>query len=363
MSEETKIVYDDTSVIVARGRPRVSVVTKLAEMREAQAKFATFTQEQVDKIFYAAALAANAQRIPLAQMAVEETGDGRAGGQGDQEPLRLGVHLQRLQGHQDLRRHRGEQGRWHQARCRADWHHRRRHPHHQPHLDGDLQVPAGAEDPQRHRHQPTSARQEVHAEAALHRARRSRRRRRARGHHRLDRGARRSELTNTLMGESDIPILATGGAGMVKAAYSSGTPAIGVGAGNTPCVIDETADLRMAVNSIIHSKTFDNGMICASEQSVTVVGDKAYAEAKAEFERRGCYFLKGDELDKVRKTIIINGRLNAKIVGQRADTIAGLAAFEVPDTKILIGEVESVDICEAFAHEKPEPVLGHVPRG
>ena len=164
------------------------------------------------------------------------------------------------------------------------------------------------------------------------------------------------ELTNLVMKEADI-ILATGGPGMVKAAYSSGKPALGVGAGNTPVIIDDTADVRLAVNSIIHSKTFDNGMICASEQSVTVL-EKVYQAVKDEFQYRGCYFLKKDELDKVRKTILINGALNAKIVGQRAATIAEMAGVKVPaETKILIGEVESVDISEEFAHEKLSPVL------
>lgn len=164
------------------------------------------------------------------------------------------------------------------------------------------------------------------------------------------------ELTNIAMREADI-ILATGGPGMVKAAYSSGKPALGVGAGNTPAIIDDTADVRMAVSSIIHSKTFDNGMICASEQSVTVL-DGIYDAVKAEFQYRGCYFLKEDEIEKVRKTIMINGALNAKIVGQKAADIAAMAGVAVPEnTKILIGEVESVDISEEFAHEKLSPVL------
>ena len=164
------------------------------------------------------------------------------------------------------------------------------------------------------------------------------------------------ELTQEVMKNSDT-ILATGGPGMVHAAYSSGKPALGVGAGNTPVIIDETADIKMAVNSIIHSKTFDNGMICASEQSVTVL-EPVYKEVKKEFEVRGCYFLKKDELDKVRKTILINGALNAKIVGQSAYKIAQLAGVEVPvRTKVLIGEVQSVDISEEFAHEKLSPVL------
>ncbi len=164
------------------------------------------------------------------------------------------------------------------------------------------------------------------------------------------------EMTNTVMKESDI-ILATGGPGMVKAAYSSGKPALGVGAGNTPAIIDSTADILLAVNSIIHSKTFDNGMICASEQSVIVLKD-IYKEVKKEFASRGCYFLNKDETEKVRKTIIINGALNAKIVGQSAHKIAELAGVTVPaGTKILIGEVESVEISEEFAHEKLSPVL------
>ena len=164
------------------------------------------------------------------------------------------------------------------------------------------------------------------------------------------------ELTNTVMKEADI-ILATGGPGMVKAAYSSGKPALGVGAGNTPAIIDDSANVVLAVNSIIHSKTFDNGMICASEQSVIVL-ESVYDTVKTEFANRGCYFLDPEETEKVRKTIIINGALNAKIVGQPAAKIAALAGVNVPvGTKIIIGEVESVDLCEEFAHEKLSPVL------
>jgi len=164
------------------------------------------------------------------------------------------------------------------------------------------------------------------------------------------------ELTNKVMQEADI-ILATGGPAMVKAAYSSGKPALGVGAGNTPAIIDDSADILLAVSSIIHSKTFDNGMICASEQSVIVM-DSVYDAVKAEFAARGCYFLNAEETDKLRNTILINGGLNARIVGQSAYTIAALAGVEVPwDTKILIGEVTSVELSEAFAHEKLSPVL------
>ncbi len=165
------------------------------------------------------------------------------------------------------------------------------------------------------------------------------------------------ELTNTLMREADI-ILATGGPGMVKAAYSSGTPAVGVGAGNASAIIDPSADIINAVNSIIHSKTFDNGMICATEQ--TVIADKTiYDDVKNEFIRRGCYFLNDEEADKLRATMLINGALNAKIVGQRPVAIAKMAGFEVPEkTKVLIGEATSTDREEAFGHEKLTTILG-----
>ena len=164
------------------------------------------------------------------------------------------------------------------------------------------------------------------------------------------------ELTNLVMSEADM-ILATGGPGMVKAAYSSGKPAVGVGAGNTPAIIDESADIVLAANSIIHSKTFDNGVICASEQAV-IVHKEVYGKVRREFLKRGCYFLNPDELEKVRKTIIINGALNAKIVGQTAHRIAQLSEINVPESvKILIGEVESTEMTEEFAHEKLSPVL------
>lgn len=163
-------------------------------------------------------------------------------------------------------------------------------------------------------------------------------------------------LSGMVMREADM-ILATGGSGMVKAAYSSGKPALGVGAGNTPAVVDRSADIRLAVSSILHSKTFDNGMICASEQSVIVLKD-IYDAFKAEMLFRGAYFLSPEETEKIRKTMFINGGLNSKIVGQTAKTIASLAGIEVPaETKVLVGEVESVDFSEEFAHEKLSPVL------
>ena len=329
----------------------------IAQMRRAQAEFATFTQEQVDKIFYEAALAANKARIPLAKMAVEET--------------KMGVMEDKV-----IKNHYSSEYIYNKYRhtktCGV--------------IEDDpvagikkIAEPMGIVAAVIPTTNPTST--------AIFKCLIALKTRnaiiisphpRAKGctieAARIVRDAAEKagcpqniiawidvpslELTNTVMRESDI-ILATGGPGMVAAAYSSGKPALGVGPGNTPVIIDSTADIRMAVNSIIHSKTFDNGMICASEQSVTVVGDEAYAAAKAEFERRGCYFLKGDELDKVRKTVIINGSVNARIVGQSAYNIAKTAEVDVPkSTKILIGEVESVDSSEEMAHEKLSPVLG-----
>ena len=164
------------------------------------------------------------------------------------------------------------------------------------------------------------------------------------------------ELTNEIMRSADI-ILATGGPGMVKAAYSSGKPALGVGAGNTPAIIDESADILLAVNSVIHSKTFDNGMICASEQSV-IVHENIYEDVKKEFIARGCHVCNKEENEKLRNVILVNGGLNAKIVGQKPVTIAKLAGFDVPEnTKVLIGEADSVSVEEPLAHEKLSPVL------
>lgn len=164
------------------------------------------------------------------------------------------------------------------------------------------------------------------------------------------------QLSGALMHEADT-ILATGGPGMVKAAYSSGKPAIGVGPGNTPAIITDSADIKMAAASIIHSKTFDNGMICASEQSVIVMKE-VYDEFKAELVKRGAYILKDNEIDSVRKTILINGSLNAKIVGQKATKIAEMSGIKVPEnSRVLVGEVTSVDFSEEFAHEKLSPVL------
>ncbi len=328
---------------------------KLASVREAQKIFATYTQEQVDKIFFEAAMAANQARIPLAKMAVEETG--------------MGVVEDKV-----IKNHFASEYIYNAYRdtktCGV--------------LEEDkaygtkkIAEPIGVVAAVIPTTNPTStaifktlislktrngiiisphprakgstiAAAKVVLEAAV------------------KAGAPEGiigwidvpslELTNILMKEADI-ILATGGPGMVKAAYSSGKPALGVGAGNTPAIIDDTADITLAVNSIIHSKTFDNGMICASEQSVIVL-DKVYKQVKKEFADRGCYFLNAAETEKVRKTIIINGALNAKIVGQPAYKIAELAGVKVPEsTKILIGEVESVELSEEFAHEKLSPVL------
>ena len=328
---------------------------RLAGVREAQRIFATYTQEQVDKIFTAAALAANKARIPLAKLAVEETG--------------MGIVEDKV-----IKNHYASEYIYNAYRdtktCGV--------------IEEDkaygikkVAEPIGVVaavipttnptstaifktlislktrngiiiSPHPRAKKSTIAAAKVVLEAAV------------------AAGAPEGiigwidvpslELTDTLMKEADI-ILATGGPGMVKAAYSSGKPALGVGAGNTPAIIDESADVILAVNSIIHSKTFDNGMICASEQSV-IVDKKVYKAVKEEFAYRGCYFLNKSETEKVRKTIIINGALNAKIVGQKAYTIAALAGVTVPEeTKILIGEVTSVDLSEEFAHEKLSPVL------
>ena len=328
---------------------------RLAGVREAQRIFAAYTQEQVDKIFTAAALAANKARIPLAKLAVEETG--------------MGIVEDKV-----IKNHYASEYIYNAYRdtktCGV--------------IEEDkaygikkVAEPIGVVaavipttnptstaifktlislktrngiiiSPHPRAKKSTIAAAKVVLEAAV------------------AAGAPEGiigwidvpslELTDTLMKEADI-ILATGGPGMVKAAYSSGKPALGVGAGNTPAIIDESADVILAVNSIIHSKTFDNGMICASEQSV-IVDKKVYKAVKEEFAYRGCYFLNKSETEKVRKTIIINGALNAKIVGQKAYTIAALAGVTVPEeTKILIGEVTSVDLSEEFAHEKLSPVL------
>ena len=167
------------------------------------------------------------------------------------------------------------------------------------------------------------------------------------------------ELSNALMKHDDINlILATGGPGMVKAAYSSGKPAIGVGAGNVPVVIDETADIKRAVASVLMSKTFDNGVVCASEQAVIVM-DEVYDEVKERFASHNGYVLSKEEADKVRKVLLINGNLNADIVGQPATKIAAMAGVTVPaNTKILIGEGVQVSADDEFAHEKLSPTLG-----
>ena len=327
----------------------------IARVRRAQKEYATFTQEQVDKIFFAAATAANKMRIPLAKLAVEETGMGIV------EDKVIKNHYASEYIYNAYR---------HTKTCGV--------------LEEDkaygtikIAEPIGLVaavipttnptstaifktllalktrngiiiSPHPRAKKSTIAAAKVVLDAAV------------------AAGAPENiidwidvpslEMTNLIMKEADI-ILATGGPGMVKAAYSSGKPAVGVGAGNTPAIIDDTADVVLAVNSIIHSKTFDNGMICASEQSVIVL-DGVYDKAKKEFADRGCYFLNPEETEKVRKTILINGALNAKIVGQKPVTIAKLAGFDVPkDTKILIGEVESVDLSEEFAHEKLSPVL------
>ena len=332
-----------------------ALTAKMAAMREAQKVFATYTQEQVDKIFYEAAKAANQQRIPLAKMAVAETGMGVV----EDKVIKNNYAAEYIYNAYKNTKTCGviEEDKAYGIKKIAEpiGLIAAVIPTTNPTSTAIFKTLIALKtrnaiiiSPHPRAKQSTIAAAKIVLDAAV------------------KAGAPENiigwidvpslDLTQEVMKNSDT-ILATGGPGMVHAAYSSGKPALGVGAGNTPVIIDDTADIKMAVSSIIHSKTFDNGMICASEQSVTVL-EPIYKEVRKEFEYRGCYFLKKDELDKVRKTIIINGALNAKIVGQSAHTIAKLAGVEVPeDTKILIGEVESVDISEEFAHEKLSPVL------
>ena len=327
----------------------------MAQCRKAQAEFATFTQEQVDKIFRAAATAANKARIQLAKMAVEETGMGVVEDKviknhyaseyiynAYKDTKTCGViETDSAYGIQRIAEPIGVVG----AVI----------PTTNPTSTAIFKAliclktrNAIMISPHPRAKKCTVAAAKIISEAAV-----------AAGAPQgiiwwIDEPS--LEMTNHLMKESDL-ILATGGPGMVKAAYSSGKPALGVGAGNVPAVIDSSADIKLAVSSIIHSKTFDNGMICASEQSVIILDD-IYEAVRAEFLARGCYILNEDECEKVRKTILINGALNAKIVGQSAHTIAALAGVDVPESaKILIGEVESTDLSEEFAHEKLSPVL------
>ena len=327
----------------------------IARTRKAQKEFATFTQEQVDKIFLAAASAANKARIPLAKMAVEETGMGVV----EDKVIKNNYASEYIYNAYKETKTCGviEEDKAYGIKKIAE-----------PIGVIAAVIPttnptstaifkcllalktrnAIIISPHPRAKNSTIAAAKLVLEAAV------------------KAGAPEGiidwidvpslEMTNTVMKEADI-ILATGGPGMVKAAYSSGKPALGVGAGNTPAIIDDSADILLAVNSIIHSKTFDNGMICASEQSVIVL-ESIYDAVKEEFATRGCYFLNPEETEKVRKTIIINGALNAKIVGQTAVRIAELSGVTVPEkTKILIGEVESVELSEEFAHEKLSPVL------
>ena len=332
-----------------------TLMTAIRQVRKAQQEYAHYTQEQVDRIFLAAATAANQARIPLAKLAVEETGMGVV------EDKVIKNHFASEYIYNAYRNTKTcgviEEDKTYGIRKLAE-----------PIGVVAAVIPTTNPtstaifkalislktrngiifSPHPRAKKATIAAARVVLEAAV------------------KAGAPEGiigwidvpslEMTNTLMREADI-ILATGGPGMVRAAYSSGKPALGVGAGNVPAVIDDSANIVLAVNSIIHSKTFDNGMICASEQSVIVL-DGIYEQVREEFAARGCYFLKGEELNKVRHTILINGSLNAKIVGQSAAKIAELAGVTVPEgTKILIGEVESVDLSEEFAHEKLSPVL------
>jgi len=328
---------------------------KLAALRTAQAKFATYTQEQVDCIFRAAALAANQARIPLAKMAVAETGMGVV----EDKVIKNNYAAEYIyNAYKDTKT------------CGVVEEDKAFGTKRIVEPIGVIAAVIPTTNPTSTAIFKTLISLKTRNAVLISPHPRAKKSTIAAAKIVLDAavaaGAPKDiigwidvpslELTNTLMQEADL-ILATGGPGMVRAAYSSGKPALGVGAGNTPAVIDKTADILLAVNSIVHSKTFDNGMICASEQSV-IVDDSIYDQVKAEFIKTGCYVLTPEETEKVRKTILINGALNSKIVGQPAAKIAELAGVTVdPRTKVLIGEVESVDLEEEFAHEKLSPVL------
>ncbi|MDY3209677.1 MAG: aldehyde dehydrogenase family protein, partial [Candidatus Enterosoma sp.] len=328
----------------------------LEKVRKAQEVYSTYTQEQVDKIFRAAAIAANKARIPLAQEAVAETGMGVV----EDKVIKNHYAAEYI-----YNKYRNEKTCGVLEEDKAFGYKRIAEPigliaavipTTNPTSTAIFKTLIALKtrnaiiiSPHPRAKECTIAAAKIVLEAAV------------------KAGAPEEiigwidvpslELTNEVMKEADI-ILATGGPGMVKAAYSSGKPALGVGPGNTPAIIDDTADILMAVNSVIHSKTFDNGMICASEQSVIVL-EKIYKEVRAEFRRRKCYFLNREETERLRGIILTEaGTVNAKIVGQPASVIAGMAGIDVPsDTKILIGEVDSVDVTEPFAHEKLSPVL------
>ena len=332
-----------------------ALMAKMKAMRQAQQVFSTFTQEQVDKIFYEAAKAANQQRIPLAKMAVAETGMGVV----EDKVIKNNYAAEYIYNAYKNTKTCGviEEDKAYGIKKIAE-------------PIGLIAAVIPTTNPTSTAIFKTLIALKTRNSIIISPHPRAKNCTIAAAKLVLDAAVKAGapeniigwidvpslELTQEVMKDADL-ILATGGPGMVHAAYSSGKPALGVGAGNTPVIIDDTADVKMAVSSIIHSKTFDIGMICASEQSVTVM-EPVYEEVKKEFALRGCYFLNPEELDKTRKTILINGALNAKIVGQSAYRIAQLAGVEVPkNTKILIGEVESVDISEEFAHEKLSPVL------
>ena len=332
-----------------------SLQETIKNVKEAQEKFAHYTQEEVDKIFFAAAMAANQARISLAKLAVEETGMGVVEDKVIKnhyasEYIYNKYRNERTCGNIEVNENYGYKKIAEPIGVIAAI-----IPTTNPTSTAIFKALIALKtrngiifSPHPRAKKSTIAAAKIVLDAAV------------------KAGAPKGiiawidvpslDMSNLLMQSADT-ILATGGPGMVKAAYSSGKPAIGVGPGNTPAIIDKTADIKLAVNSIIHSKTFDNGMICASEQSV-IIDEEIYDAVKQEFINRGCYILNPEETDKIRKTIIINGSLNAKIVGQTAHTIAELAEVNVPEnTKILIGEVESVELSEEFAHEKLSPVL------
>ncbi len=327
----------------------------IARVRKAQEIFATYSQEQVDKIFYEAAKAANKMRIPLAQDAVKETGMGCMEDKVTKNHFAAEYIYNKYKNTQTVGVINKDEAMGYEEILEPIGVVAAIVPTTNPTSTAIFKslICLKTRNGVIFSPHPRAKNCTIDAAKVVYEAA-------------VKAGAPKDiiawidepsvALSQLLMKSCDC-ILATGGPGMVKSAYSSGKPAIGVGPGNTPAVVDSSADIKLAAASIIHSKSFDNGMICASEQSVIVLKD-VYDEFKKAMETYGAYFLKKDEMDPVRHTVIINGSVNAKIVGQTACKIGEMAGIKVPeDRKVLVGEVTETDFKEEFAHEKLSPVL------
>jgi len=329
---------------------------RFAEVRAAQTQFSTFTQEQVDHIFKEASIAANMQRIPLAKMAVEETGMGLVEDKVIKNHYASEYIYNAYKNSQTVGIFEHDQAGGISKMYEPVGVLAAVVPTTNPTSTGIFKALIALKtrngiifSPHPGAKKCTIAAIKVVRDAAVAAG--------APDHIIGWVDEPTIELSGLVMKEADL-ILATGGPGMVKAAYSSGKPAVGVGSGNSPVIIDDTAAIKTAVSSILLSKNFDYGTICASEQTIIVM-DSIYDEVKAEFIKRGAYFLTKDETEKIRKVILVNGKLNAKQVGRQASYIANLGGFKVPEeTKVLIGEIESVELEEEFSHEKLSTVLG-----